>query len=118
MTASPVEVRGAIEEGVELFTLQAPLRVEADEEGKAVALWTQPQISGLYDRNGRPKSNKADKEPIRIPADIILVAIGQDIESEQFEEHGISTKWNRIVTDAAGNTTGKDGVFSGGDFEA
>ena len=115
MTASPVEVRGAIEEGVELFTLQAPLRVEADEEGKAVALWTQPQISGLYDRNGRPKSNKADKEPIRIPADIILVAIGQDIESEQFEEHGISTKWNRIVTDAAGNTTGKDGVFSGGD---
>ena len=74
MTASPVEVRGAIEEGVELFTLQAPLRVEADEEGKAVALWTQPQISGLYDRNGRPKSNKADKDPIRMPADIILAA--------------------------------------------
>ena len=50
---------------------------------------------------------KRTKEPIRIPADIILVAIGQDIESEQFEEHGISTKWNRIVTDAGGNTTGK-----------
>lgn len=115
MTASPVEVRGAIEEGVELFTLQAPLRVEADEEGKAVALWTQPQISGLYDRNGRPKSNKADKDPIRMPADIILVAIGQDIESEQFEEQGISTKWNRIITDEGGKTTGNPGVFSGGD---
>ena len=35
MTASPVEVRGAIEESVELFTLQAPLRVEADEEERS-----------------------------------------------------------------------------------
>ncbi len=43
MTASPVEVRGAIEEGWNYLPLQAPLRVEADEEGKAVALWTQPQ---------------------------------------------------------------------------
>ncbi len=115
MTASPVEVRGAIEEGVELFTLQAPLRVEADEEGKAVALWAQPQISGLYDRNGRPKSNKADKEPIRIPADIILVAIGQEIESEHFEENGIPTRWKRIVTDDGGRIRGKKNLFSGGD---
>lgn len=115
MTASPVEVRGAVEEGVELYTLQAPLRVEADEQGKATALWAQPQISGLYDRNGRPKSNKANKEPVRIPADIILVAIGQEIESEYFEEHGIATKWNRIVTDEGGRIAGKDGIFSGGD---
>ena len=115
MTASPVEVRGAIEEGVELFTLQAPLRVEADASGKAVALWTQPQISGLYDRNGRPKSNKADKEPIRIPADIILVAIGQEIESEHFEESGIATKWKRILADETGKVVGRDGIYAGGD---
>ena len=115
MTASPVEIRGAIEEGVELYTLQAPLRVEADEQGDVVALWTQPQISGLYDRNGRPKSSKADKEPVRIPCDVILVAIGQDIESEHYEEHGIETKWNRIVTDEGGRILGKDGLFSGGD---
>ena len=115
MTASPVEVRGAIEEGVELYTLQAPLRVEADENGDVTALWTQPQISGLFDRNGRPKPNKADKDPVRIPCDVILVAIGQDIESEHFEENGIATKWKRIVTDEGGAVPGKDGVFSGGD---
>ena len=115
MTASPVEVRGAVEEGVELYTLQAPLRVEADENGRAAALWAQPQISGLYDRNGRPKSNKANKEPVRIPADIILVAIGQEIESEYFEECGIATKWKRIVTDESGRVSGREGIFSGGD---
>ena len=115
MTALPEEVEGAVAEGVELVTLQAPVRIETNGQGHAVALWTQPQISGLYDRNGRPKSNKADKDPIRMPADIILVAIGQDIESEQFEEQGISTKWNRIITDEGGKTTGNPGVFSGGD---
>ena len=115
MTASPVEIRGAIEEGVELYTLQAPLKVEANENGDVAALWTQPQISGLYDRNGRPKSSKADKEPIRIPCDIILVAIGQDIESEHYEENGIATKWNRIITDEGGVVPGKNGIFSGGD---
>ncbi len=115
MTASPVEVRGAVEEGVELLTLQAPLKVEADEQGNAVALWTQPQISGTYDRNGRPRSNKADKEPVRIPADIILVAIGQEIESEHFAASNIPTKWNRLVTDVDCKVPQQDGVYAGGD---
>lgn len=115
MTASPVEVRGAIEEGVELYTLQAPLRVEADASGKAAALWTQPQISGTYDRNGRPRSLKADKEPMRIPCDVVLVAIGQEIDSMHFEEHGLPVKWNRLITDAACRVRGEEKVFSGGD---
>ena len=37
------------------------------------------------------------------------------ITREQFEEQGISTKWNRIITDDGGKTTGNPGVFSGGD---
>lgn len=36
MTALPAEVEGAIAEGIELVTLKAPLRVEADAEGKHV----------------------------------------------------------------------------------
>ncbi len=115
MTASPVEVRGAVEEGVELSTLAAPLRIEANENGEAVALWVQPQISGVYDRNGRPKSMKADKEPVRIPADIILVAVGQDIVCEPFEKYGLETKWNRFVTDEGGKVEGFDGIYAGGD---
>lgn len=115
MTASPVEVRGAIEEGVELYTLQAPLRVEADEEGRATALWTQPQISGTYDRNGRPRSLKADKEPMRIACDVVLVAIGQEIDSSHFEEQGLPVRWNRLVADDHCRVRGQEKVFSGGD---
>ena len=115
MTASPVEVRGAIEEGVELYTLQAPLKVEADENGKAAALWTQPQISSTYDRNGRPRSIKADKEPMRIPCDIVLVAIGQEIDSRHFEEQGLAVKWNRLLTNNECRARGQEKVFAGGD---
>lgn len=115
MTASPVEVRGAVEEGVELLTLQAPLKVEADNEGKVVALWTQPQISGTFDRNGRPKSNKAQKDPVRMECDIILVAIGQEIDSAHFEENHLPVKWNRLITKEDCSIEDMPGLFAGGD---
>ena len=45
MTALPAEVEGAIAEGIELVTLKAPLRVEADAEGNACALWYSLRLS-------------------------------------------------------------------------
>ncbi|RAZ95117.1 glutamate synthase, partial [Klebsiella oxytoca] len=50
MTAQAEEVEGAIAEGAEVLTLQAPLRIEADENGHVAALWTQPQIIGEMDK--------------------------------------------------------------------
>ena len=39
MTALPEEVEGAMAEGVEFLTMMAPVRIEADEDGNAAALW-------------------------------------------------------------------------------
>ena len=50
MTAQQEEVEGAIAEGAEVLTLQAPLKIEADENGHVTALWTQPQIIGEMDK--------------------------------------------------------------------
>lgn len=113
MTALPAEVEGAIAEGIELLTLKAPLRVEADAEGKACALWVQPQIIGPV-RGGRPAPRKADKEEERLECDIILVAIGQDIVSKPFEKAGIAAKWGRLKADAAG-ALNRVGMYAGGD---
>ena len=55
MTALAEEVEGAVAEGAELLTLQAPVRIEADENGNAVALWVQPQMIGVIDAAGRPR---------------------------------------------------------------
>ena len=89
MTAQQEEVEGAIAEGAEVLTLQAPLKIEADESGHVTALWTQPQIIGEIDKAGRPRPNTASVEPLRIPADTVIVAIGQGIESRGLEESGI-----------------------------
>ena len=114
MTAQAEEVEGAIAEGAEVLTLHAPLKIEVDEEGKCAALWAQPQIIGEVDKAGRPRPNTASADPIRIPADVVIVAIGQAIEAKPFEEAGIKTKWGNLV--AGTNTkTALEGVFSGGD---
>ena len=81
MTALPQEVEGALAEGCELLPLQAPTRIELDEEQKVAALWVQPQMISSY-RKGRPSPKQADTEEKRIPCDIVVVAIGQGIESQ------------------------------------
>ena len=92
MTALPDEVTGAMAEGAEIEALMAPVRIEADEDGCAAALWVQPQIIGETDKSGRPRPNKADLPERRIPADIIVVAIGQGIEIQGFEQAGVPIK--------------------------
>ena len=116
MTAQDEEVEGAIAEGAEVLTLHAPLRIEADETGKAVALWAQPQIIGEVDRQGRPRPNTASVEPLRIPADTIIVAIGQGIESHGFEQAGIKIqRGGNVAANTSTQIPDMEGVFAGGD---
>lgn len=116
MTALPEEVEGAEAEGAEILTLHAPVRIESDAAGNAVALWTQPQIIGEMDRQGRPKPGTAQAAERRIEADVIIVAIGQGVESFGFEQSGVVIQ--RGGTLLAGSDTrlpDLDGVFAGGD---
>ncbi|MFR3920933.1 MAG: hypothetical protein ACLTYN_02075 [Dysosmobacter welbionis] len=50
----PEEVEGAVAEGAELLTLQAPVRMESGPDGHVTALWTQPQIIGQADKTAAP----------------------------------------------------------------
>ena len=116
MTALPEEVEGAIAEGAEVLTLQAPLKIEADENGHVTALWTQPQIIGEMDKAGRPRPNTASVEPLRIPADTVIVAIGQGIESRGLEESGIKIqRGGNVDANTSTQIPDMEGVFAGGD---
>lgn len=118
MTALPAEVESAIAEGVEMLTLEAPVRIEADEQGHACALITQPQMIGAV-RGGRPAPRNASKPERRIEADVVLVAVGQDIVSAPFEEFGMEAVRNRLSASAelAAVCDGADNVFVGGDCQ-
>ena len=115
MTALPDEVTGAMAEGAEIAALMAPSHIEADENGSAVALWVQPQIIGEADKTGRPRPNKADLPEVRIPADIVVVAIGQGIEIQGFEQAGVPIQRGTFVAGLSGQVGNMDNVFAGGD---
>ena len=116
MTALPAEVESAIAEGVEMIVLEAPASIEVDERGHCTALITQPQMIGPV-RGGRPAPMAADKPTRRIEADIILIAVGQDVVSGPFEEFGMSTTWGCFNADDHLAAEGYDHVFVGGDCQ-
>ena len=115
MTALAEEVEGAMAEGVELLTMMAPVRIEADENDNAVALWVQPQRVGSIDSAGRPRPEKAAEPEVRVPADVIIVAIGQSIELKAFEEAGVPIHRGTIAALSSGGIENNAGIFAGGD---
>ena len=116
MTALPAEVESAIAEGVEMIVLEAPVSIEADERGHCTALITQPQMIGPV-RGGRPAPVAADKPTRRIEADVILIAVGQNVVSGPFEEFGLQTTWGCFNADEHLAAEGHDHVFVGGDCQ-
>ena len=115
MTALPDEVTGAMAEGAEIMTLAAPVRIEADEEGVAKALWVQPQLIGEADKAGRPRPHDAALDEVRLEADVIVVAIGQGIEISGFDAAGVPIKRGTFVAGLSGQVGDMDNVFAGGD---
>lgn len=115
MTALLEEIRQAQNEGSEILTLHAPSRVELDEEGAVAALWVQPQIISEIGRDGRPSVRAAAQEPVRIPCDYLVVAIGQTIQYKYFEDNGIDTNRGTIKAESSSFVPGSGNVFAGGD---
>lgn len=115
MTALPEEVQGAAEEGCEILSLQAPSRIEADGQGNAAALWVKPQIIGKIDASGRPRPVNADVDEKRIPCDLIIVAIGQSIDSKPFAEFGVPVSRGNIQAASCSRVENIPNLFAGGD---
>ncbi|MDO4281356.1 MAG: NAD(P)-binding protein [Peptococcaceae bacterium] len=116
MTALPEEVEGAIAEGAELLTMYAPVRIESDADGNVTALIAQKQLTGLI-KNNRPSLMPDEVEETRIPADVIVEAIGQGIDSRAFEAAGVPVYHGTIqaLSDSRLGDAHMDGVFAGGD---
>ncbi len=115
MTALPSEIQGAIEEGVELLTLNAPVKIHEDENGNVCGFVCQPQIISVYDRQGKPSATKANKPELEVPCDIVLMAIGQDIVSGPFEEYDVHPRRRTFETEDTTKLKSYDKIFAGGD---
>ena len=116
MTALRVEIEGAMQEGVEMMTLQAPDSIEVDESGHCAALITQPQYISAVKR-GRPAPADAAKPRQRVEADVILLAVGQAILSQPFEDFGMQANRTLFTADEHLKAPGFDNIFVGGDCQ-
>ncbi|MGI6117485.1 MAG: NAD(P)-binding protein [Bilifractor sp.] len=115
MTALPEEVEGAMADGCEIFEMDAPVRIEKDDSGKAVALVVKPQLAGPI-KGGRPTPVPSSQAEIHIPCDRVLVAIGQGIDSQKFGEYAnIPIVKGRIAAFDWSGVGGEEGIFAGGD---
>ena len=114
MTAQQEEVQGALEEGAEMLDLHAPIAVEVNEAGRVTGLWTEPKQIGLI-HSRRADVVDSGKPQELIPCDVVIVAVGQAIETRYFEEEGIPIKRGVIAARDWTAVENAPGVFAGGD---
>ena len=114
MTALPGEIEGAVAEGIELQTLKAPAALDVDENHHIKGIYVTPQMVSAI-KDGRASIKPTGEEDVYIPCDVLIVAIGQNIETRHFEEAGIPVSRGKIVTESSGTFENMPGVFAGGD---
>ena len=107
MPASEEEVEAALEEGVRIDVLVAPEAMDAD------GLTCVRMLLSDADSGGRPRPLPVPGSGFRIAADLVIVAIGQQVE---IPARGLSvTGGGTIAADPLSLATSIPGLFAGGD---
>ncbi|MFW5689212.1 MAG: FAD-dependent oxidoreductase, partial [Spirochaetota bacterium] len=117
MPAYAEEIEEALHEGVELRPLVQPIEVVANERGETEGLRCETMTLGSFDRSGRRRPTRGKDGPFVLPADQIIVAIGQRLDAGpiaglaglELNEHGF------IATDLTTGQTSVPWIFAGGD---
>jgi glutamate synthase (NADPH) small chain len=107
----------ALEEGVKVNYLQAPVNYLGDEDGRVRAMTIVPMELGEPDASGRRRPVPMEGAQFVQPVDTVVLAVGywpDDSLGKQTPE--LSThRWGLIVTDKGTGATSLKGVFAAGD---
>ena len=116
MLADAHEITQAIEEGVQIHFLVAPLAIEG-EDGKLKGLKCIRTHLTEPDSTGRRKPVPIEGSEFFIECDHIVPAIGQEPDLSFIDESsGVEvSKWNLLEINPANMMTNREGVFAGGD---
>ncbi|MFC2003711.1 FAD-dependent oxidoreductase [Chloroflexota bacterium] len=112
MPASPEEVEEALEEGVKIEYLAAPVRAMS-VNGKLKVEFIRMEL-GAVDASGRRRPQPMEGSEFDGTYDMMIKAIGQ--ESELPDRFGLVAKrGGRIEVDPDALATSREGVYAGGD---
>ncbi len=107
MPCDPEEVRGALEEGIQLVELAAPESI-VEENGKVKGLMVSRMKLGKPDDSGRARPIKIENSEYVIDADIVIPAIGQKVVLDFLPGNSMTINEKTYETEMAD-------VFGGGD---
>ncbi|MDD5711897.1 MAG: NAD(P)-binding protein [Smithellaceae bacterium] len=116
MPASPEEIEEAMEEGINMEFLVAPVRI-LGKDGKVTGIECIRMELGEPDASGRRRPVPVKGSEFVIDVDAVVPAIGQAADLGFVpQESGIAiNKWNTFEADSVTFATSVPGVFAGGD---
>ena len=112
MPADKVEIKDALEEGVEIRTLLNPVEL-IGENGQLKSIRIMKQNLGQFDSSGRRKAVSSGESFVE-DFDVVIPAISQTPDTK-FAQGKMRLSGDRIVADKYTQATSLPGVFVGGD---
>lgn len=115
MPADPAEVEELLKEGNELLELASPVRV-LRRAGRVVGVKCVRNVLGELGPDGRRLPKALAGTEFRVPADSVIVAVGQRPEIHFFDGTGLVLQPDgRMMVDSESGETNLSRVFAGGD---
>jgi NADPH-dependent glutamate synthase beta subunit-like oxidoreductase len=111
MPAVKSEIDGALEEGIKIEFLAAPVEI-LQKDGRAVAMRAIRMQLGEPDKSGRPRPVPQPGSEYEIEASCIIAAISQEPDFQGFDSLHSGKDW--IKADDFGATP-VEGIYAGGD---
>ena len=119
MPADREEIRGAIEEGIEIVELAKPQSLRIEDGKLAGLVCRKMEYRGDRDKSGRKIPHDVDGSDWEIPLDTLILAISQHSVLDFFgDEMPELTDWGYIRVDPATHESSIPGVYAGGDVAA
>ncbi|MFZ0428309.1 MAG: NAD(P)-binding protein [Acidobacteriota bacterium] len=112
MPAIDREIEEALEEGIQIEFLAAPIRVLRDGDGRMKGLEVQRMQLGEPDASGRRRPVPIEGDVYELEADTMITAVSQQPDWSQLG--GLCSEGSWLETDGWGKT-GVERVWSGGD---
>lgn len=113
MPAEDLEIEEAMEEGVEMMFLTAPVSITGDNG--SLSLQCMKMVLGEPDVSGRRRPVPVEGSEFNLLCSTIVSAIGQIVDNECIARDDLTTKRGTVLTSAGTTETSIPGVFSGGD---
>jgi NADH-quinone oxidoreductase subunit F len=114
MPADKREIRDALDEGVQMHELVAPVSFEGDGKVKKVNC-IKMVLSG-YDNTGRKVPVEQKGSEFAMDVDLVIPAVSQYSDMPFINKEEVEmTRWGTFVVNQSTQMTSRQGVFAGGD---